>query len=86
MKSTGRHDHDVVGINNVDLQFPNGDVKTIPHVFYSPSIKKILLIVGNIVDQHHSLEFFLKVTSLEIISPKKWLPMHLERMVTIYSA
>jgi hypothetical protein len=58
MKSTGRHDHNVVGIGNVDLQFPNGDVKTIPHVFYSPSIKNILLNVGNIVNQHHSLEFF----------------------------
>jgi hypothetical protein len=39
------------------FNFWGGDVKSIPKVMFSPSIKKNLLSVGFIADQNHRLEF-----------------------------
>jgi hypothetical protein len=50
LRSAGGHGHSVTGNGNVHFQFPSGDVKSIPEVMYSPSIKKNLLFIGFIAD------------------------------------
>jgi transposase InsO family protein len=57
VKSAGGQGHDVLGIGNVSVLFPEGTIRTIPQVLYSPSIQKNLLSIGSITDNNHSVEF-----------------------------
>jgi hypothetical protein len=68
LRSTGSHNDTISSIGNIHFRFPNGNVKTILGIMYSPTIQKNLFSVDFIVDQNHSLATFKDVT-LRILSP-----------------
>ena len=57
VRSAGGHSHSVAGIGNVELQFSNGEIKSIGSVLYTPGITKNLLSVGALTDQNKTLVF-----------------------------
>ncbi len=60
MNLAKKHTHDVVGVGNVNLQFPNGEKHPIGSLIYSFSIKKNILFVRNIVNWNHNFKLFSK--------------------------
>jgi hypothetical protein len=59
----------VHGKGNVDFTTPLGEIKTIPNVFYIPSMKKKLLFIGTIVDRGYTIFFDAKKCTM--VDPKK---------------
>ena len=57
IRSAGGHNHCVNGVGNADIQLSSGEIKSIPHVLYSPGITKNLLSVGALTDQNKTLIF-----------------------------
>jgi hypothetical protein len=57
VRSAGGHGHDVTGVGNVAIQLPSGEIQSINHVLYSPSICKNLLSIGFLTDKKMSLDF-----------------------------
>ena len=57
VRSTGGHSHSVAGIGNIELQFSNGEIKSIGSILYTPGITKNLLSVGALTDQNKTLVF-----------------------------
>ena len=57
IRSAGGQSHNVTGVGNVDLQFPSGEINSIPSVLYTPGITKNLLSVGSLADQQKTLIF-----------------------------
>ena len=57
IRSAGGHSHDVIGVENVDIQSLFGEIKTISSVLYTPGITKNLLSVGSLTDQQNTLVF-----------------------------
>jgi hypothetical protein len=55
--SAGGQGHDVIGIGNVAIRLPNGEIQKISHVLYSPGIMKNLLSVGFLTDKGYNLTF-----------------------------
>lgn len=47
----------MIGVGNVDIQVPSGEIKSISSVLYTPGITKNLLSVGSLTDQHKTLVF-----------------------------
>jgi hypothetical protein len=60
VKLARKHTHDVVGIGNVNLQFPNSEKHFIGSLIYYFSIKKNILFGGNIVNWNHNFKLFSK--------------------------
>jgi hypothetical protein len=60
MNLARKHTHDVIGVGNVNLQFPSGEKHPMGFLIYSFSIKKNLLFVGNIVNWNHKFKLFSK--------------------------
>ena len=57
MRSAGGHNHSVTGVGDIELQLPNGEIKKVASVLYTPGITKNLLSVGALTDQHKTLIF-----------------------------
>jgi hypothetical protein len=57
LHSVGGHSHTISSIGCIHFRFPDGNMKTIPRIMYSPTIQKNLLLVGFIANQNHGLEF-----------------------------
>jgi hypothetical protein len=55
--SVREHAHFVLSKGTIDVQTPIGEIKTIRKVLYVPGLKKILLVVGSIIDQGHVVVF-----------------------------
>ena len=58
LRITGGQGHDVLGIGNVAIRLPNGEIQIINHVFYLLGIKKNLLLVGFLTNKNYKLEFY----------------------------
>ena len=57
VRSAGGHSHSVTGVGDVDFQMLSGEIKSIPHVLYTPGITKNLLSVGSLTDKRKTLVF-----------------------------
>jgi hypothetical protein len=55
IRSTSGHVHEVKGVNTVTMKFLSGEIKILPNVLFSCSIKKNLLSMGFMVNRGNEL-------------------------------